>query len=376
MRVLWITQRWGGHQRWRLGDLRGVVAELLNRGHDVRILTREKAADYPFADRVEVMPHEGSRLQGRDIVRFVRWAQERVSEGGFDVSVSLTSLVSADVMLLTESLWSVGIRRWGKIKHRWSPWIRQLLGIESEALDRQRAGRLLVFDDDLWHQVASSAHGPSAPGGVVVPPLDMGLPEGLDAESCRERVRRGLGIDDRERVVVCASLRPSDDEVDKVLLAHAGLVRSGYRVTLLLATWVGYRMNEKIARLGARSSVKLVGTPERLTGLLEAADLVVHPASDGGGEVLMPMGLCVGCPMVVSDRAGGVDRLTESDSGGHVLSFGSPSASWAGAIRGVQESDTGPRVRRDDLIRAFGVRAAADDVETQLLDPKGLRSQV
>ncbi|QDU71739.1 glycosyltransferase [Mucisphaera calidilacus] len=376
MRLLWITSRWGGHARWRLGDLRDVVAVLRERGHEVRVVAADASDDAPACEGVATAEGVRLRPEGRAMVRFAAWAQELEASGDHDVSVSLTSLVSADLMMPTESLWSVGLgRRRRRVRSTLSPWLRKLVRIESRAMDRQRTGRLLAFDDDLWRQVAACPSGPASPTGTLAPPVTI---EALAEEERRvrvDRLRYGLDIPESDRLVVCASLRPSEDIVDAVLRAHAGLVRSGYRVTLLLATWVGYRLNDRIARLGARERVRLVGTPERLPDLLRAADLVVHPAHDGAGELLVPMALCLGRPMVVSDRAGGIDRVTDSGAAVRVLPFGASAQDWAGAIRGVLETEPGPCEERGDLIEAHGVLVAAASVEAQLIACQALKQQ-
>ncbi|MEQ9460026.1 MAG: hypothetical protein RIG82_03630 [Phycisphaeraceae bacterium] len=381
MRILWVTPTWGGYPWWRLGDLRSVAMALEARGHEVCVVAGWAAGDSPMGDRVVVMERKRRGPESVALVRFTRWARGVMARERFDVSLSVTTLVSADVMVPTRSLWRVGLKRERGVRpgrglrRALFPGIHALLSVERAALRAQASKRVVAMDDDLWAQVASSAYGPAVPSASLAAPLELELVDGDEAGRRVGRLRESLGIGADQKVVVFASLRPDEDGLATVLAAHERLVRAGLPVVLVLATWVGYGLNERVARLGVRDSVRLVGTPGRLADLVRAADAVVHPAFDGAGELMVPLGLCLRRPMVVSDRVGGLDRVPGSGVGTRVVAWGSGAGVWAEAVRGVLEA--GGVGAGDDaaLVEAHGVGVAASGLEAQLQAAMGVRGR-
>ncbi len=302
MRILFATsiKTWGGGEEWMRSAARG----LADRGHDVRLATRPGSAvgerfrsadltvhDVPFASDADV----ASFLAVRSICRRHR-PEAMILNMDRVLRVGGTAARTAGVRAVLP-------RRGSEFPLK-DGWIYRFTyrRVATGMIVNSRATERTLTRDIDWRPA----------GRVHV------LPNGVDStrfERPRPRadVRRELGVPDSAALVLGLGELTTRKNFGLAISRLPGWVAAGHDVHLAIAgegdqeaPW-----REQAGRIGVADRVHWLGFRRDVPDLLEAADVLVHPARVEGFGYVVAEAMMAGRPVVASD-ASSLPELVEA----------------------------------------------------------------
>ena len=321
-------------------DFARFLQEGIRRGHSVTVLYDRWEGDFFTGAEYRELKCEGLTNWGRAL-DFERKAAAELAGGKFDRVIGFNRMAGLDFYYAADICFAGSSQQAHPLAGRILPRYRAFRRMEQSVFG---AGGKTVILYLTEAQKAEYQHyyGTEEDRFRYLPP---GVPEKFrlyektEAESARRRIRAEFQIPDGALLLVqvCSSFRTKG--VDRVLQALAGLPaewRDPQRLRYLAAGNEDPREYRKQAgRLGVGGQVIFAGPRADVPDLLNAADLMVHPArNEAAGSVLAEALVC-GLPVICSGACGYASLVNEA--GGVVL----PEPFTVSALRDALELSLG-----------------------------------
>ena len=277
--------RAGGNER----STAQILDELSRRGHDVTLITGAiKRNDEP--EGIETIRlSKRKRSSAARLLRFSRWARQKLDEGRYDTSLSVTMAVPARVVqprggTIRETLnRNIALRGGGlpslkkKIELAVNAKQQLLLRMERRTLADPTVHRVVALSGYVVRQLREHYDYPDdkiavIPNAAVMPPVD-------DAQRAawRAAIRRGFGVADGEVAYLFAAQNPALKGFKTLLHALAAVRERGVPAVVLLAGNFAYAEHKRVVEAGLRSAVRVIGQTAHMQELYAAADVTVLP---------------------------------------------------------------------------------------------------
>lgn len=336
-----------GHWRkdaWSPLLARGLAA----RGHDVLVACDSAHDVSAFEPARVVVRHPLRTRHEAQPFRFARWARMIRAAEVHDVSLSMTPLAAADVML---SISEPAMRRLASTLRR-SNLVSAGMDLVHEpmlpitALAEARASRSVLIQRRLT--IAASE-----PGTIVRGCESIGLASALDPPSdesrakLRARVRAMFDLHDDATVLLTSAMHPYRAGGAAMLeaLAHVRMGEDGHVPRVLIAGRYNVRLHEAAVRAGCADRIIFLGGTARMDAALCAADVAVAPGPmkslPGTGRFIADS-IRLGVPVITAAGVPGAG-LVRGDGGtvrpGIVLDGNQPNH-WREAIEAMLDPST------------------------------------
>ena len=329
MRVAFVLFRYfafGGMQR----DMLAAALECAGRGHEVTVFCYRWEGVRPEGIEVEVIAVAGSANHVR-ARRFDEALQRRLRAGrpdaviGFDKVRGLDLYFAADPCFVARTADRVGL-------YRLLPRYRTFRRLEQAVFGEGSVARILLLqpDEQSNFQRVWQAEGKRF---LVLPPgIARDRCRGSDADELRRSGRQefGVGADDRLLLLLGANFRLKG--LERAMRLLAALPPELRRGTRLLA--VGQEpppWARKLAHtLGIEGNVTMLAGRPDVPRLLQAADLLMHPAyRDNTGTVLLEA-VVAGLPVLCTDTCGYAHHIAKANCGAVIAAWdrGTEASSW------------------------------------------------
>ena len=267
-----------------------IARRLIARGHRVTVLTNRAHQDPGFLPGGYIEIAGGPKpSSAAGLLLFRRWAMRRMQVGGFDVTLSMTTAVPADVLqprggTYKETLArNIAMRRpgWPRLAKRIAIALnakqRALLWAEGQTLTDRRVRRVASISKYVSDQLF---YGYSIPAGRVA-----WIPNASDAAAldktrraeARHDVRRRLHLQQDDVVFLFAAMNPGLKGLGPLLEALDRVRRTCPAARLMIAGTLQYDFQRRAEELGVRDLVRWIGPTSRMVDLFAAADVTVHP---------------------------------------------------------------------------------------------------
>jgi UDP-glucose:(heptosyl)LPS alpha-1,3-glucosyltransferase len=315
MNVALVVLRWfphGGLQR----DLAALAAALRERGHTVRLFCHDCEGPPPPGVGVHVLPAPGRSNHAR-AAAFAQSLAATLARAPHDLVVGFDRLPGLDVYFAGDRSYVDRVQRERSFLHRLTPRYRTFAAFERAVFAPSVKTHVLALDEgqrDTYRRV----HGSPAERFSVLPPgIARDRAAGPDASVLRARGRAAFGIGDDERLLLFLATNARLKGLDRALRTLAALTASQHDAIRLVAVGPGERrgLRRLALRLGVAGQFVLTPPRDDVPTLLQAADLLVHPArADNTGTVLLEA-LAAGLPVVTTAACGYAARITASGAG-------------------------------------------------------------
>lgn len=291
----------GGVQR----DLFAIAQACADSGHDVRIFTESWEGEGPSACDVECLPVLG-RSKALRAHRFALAAASRVEAWQADLVLGFDLMPGLDLYFAAEPCFLEKIHGERNPFYRMTPSYRHRSRLEAAVFEPQSPTRILL-PDPRQAPVFRRWYDTPAERFVHLPP---GVAEdrraGGDALELRERGRAALEIDADTRLLLLLGSNLKRKGCDRALRAIAALPSNlRGRVRLLV---VGGEEVEPMRRLAERlelaADVMFAGPRDDVPLLLQAADLLLHPARTAKAGAVLLEALVAGLPVLTTATCG------------------------------------------------------------------------
>jgi UDP-glucose:(heptosyl)LPS alpha-1,3-glucosyltransferase len=315
VKLAFVVSLWfpfGGMQRSLLRIAQACVA----RGHEVHIYTGEWQGERPQCIEVfELDTRARTNHRSNDLLA-QRFA-EAVAGKGYDCRVGFTKLPGLDVYYAADPCYAARVAETKPGIYRWTPRYRAFRRQERAVFQAGADTELLLIahqerDKFIHYYGTEPQRFHLLPPGINRERLRTGA-----AEEERKSLRRELGLDQEERVILLVGSRFRTKGVDRVIQAFAALperLRQRSRLLVVGHGKVG-PFRRQAQRLGVGEQVLFTGTREDVPRFYQAADCLVHaPRSENTGTVLIEAMIC-GLPVLVTGNCGFAFHVADARAG-------------------------------------------------------------
>ncbi len=327
MKIAVVVERFDGRGGCERSTAQ-IVHELVGRGHRVVVMTGQGATD-GHAPGVEVRQlNDPLLLKPLHWLRFIRWAKRQLRAESFDVSLSMTTTVPADVIqprggAIRETLARNIQLRTG----RWSRWSKQALVATSFkhqtclALERRSAADPSVkkvvavsgYVADQWkrHYGLDDARVEVIPNAAQMPEVDAST-----RQKWRSMIREGFNIPRDAVVYLFSAFNPRLKGIGPLTDATQRLVQAGLKPVVMISGPIGYGYQRRVAELGIRDHFRLIGITDQVAPLYVAADVTVLPTFYDPSSKVVIESLMMGTPAISTSYNGASEFILNAEGSG------------------------------------------------------------
>ncbi len=298
-----------------------IAQELAGRGHGVTLLAGGCRDTSCLPGVTIVAMAKRKRSSALRLFRFNRWAQKQIEDGGFDVSLSMTTAVPAAVLqprggTVRETLdRNIAMRPTAlarvvkRVGVMLNPKQQLLLYFERRAFADARLVKVAAVSGYVIEQLQKHYDLPSEkveliPNAAVMPKVD-------DAQRAqwRKRIRSSFDIPDDVTTFLFAAINPRLKGFEPLMQALALLKERGVPGVVLLAGDFWHQHNQYAAKLGVRDRVRFIRHTKRIEALYAAADVTVHPTFYDPASKVVIESLMMGVPAISTKYNGASDLI-------------------------------------------------------------------
>ena len=300
----------GGMQR----DLVATARALRARGHEVRVFCHTVEGDPPAGIPVEVLPASGRSNHARARA-FARALERRLATTRPDVVVGFDKMPGLNLYFAADPCYvaRTASRPW---PYRLTPRYRCFAALERAVFTEGGAQVLLL--DERERANFQRVYGTADSRFTLLPPgVARDRRRGDDATARRARCREALGLDQRAFVLLLLASNFRLKGLDRALQALRALPRAVLERTHLVAAGEGPSdaWGRAVNQLGLEARCTLLNATDDVPDLLQAADLLIHPARrDTTGTVLMEA-VAAGLPVLCTGTCGYAARVAAAGAG-------------------------------------------------------------
>lgn len=314
MHVAFVLFRYfpfGGMQR----DMLTTAQMCLARGHQVTILCHTWQGEQPAGITIEVLAVSGTANHAR-AKRLDQALQKRFGNQRPDVVIGFDKVSGLDLYFAADPCFVT------RTAHR--PWPYRLLpryhtfrDLEGAVFGPASPTRILLLDSRERSSYQASWQTPDDRFEELPPGIARNRCRGSDAAALRAAARQELGIAPQQRLLLLLAANFQLKGLDRTLRAAAALPDELRQRIHLLAVGEGpSKAWQQLAKqLGMQAQTTLLTGRDDVPRLLQAADLLVHPARrDTTGTVLLEA-LVAGLPVLCSAACGYAQHIQSARCG-------------------------------------------------------------
>ncbi len=291
----------GGLQR----DFMRILLEARERGHEIDVYTGAWHGVRPDGVDVHELYCRGWTNHRRNAA-FARRLDTHLRDGRFDAVIGFDKMPGLDVYYGADTCYVARARMNHGPAYRLTPRYRCLHALERAVFgidSKTRVLSLTQVESDVYQRFYFT---PDHRFSLLPPTLDSARCVSEDRARIRREVRPELALEDEDRVMLFVGSSFKTKGLDRALRAVAALpppLLARARLVVIGEDSPG-RFARLARQLGITQCVEFLGGREDVPRLLQAGDLLVHPArSESAGAVLLEA-LAAGLPVLTTDICG------------------------------------------------------------------------
>ncbi|KZX61469.1 glucosyl transferase [Alcanivorax sp. HI0033] len=301
---------YGGLQR----DFARIAREAVSRGHEVVALVSDWQGETIDGVTVQRIHVSGGSNHGR-MRSFARGVLAARATGGFDRVVGFNRLPGLDVYFAADSCFAEHLSS-KPTPVRWLPRYASYLKLE-QAVTAANGPLILFLNDDQRDQYLR--HYPLAANryAVLPPGIERDRQRPADHEALRQQTRESLSVDEQETLLLFLGSGFKVKGLDRALKAFATLPE-----TAKLMIVGNDQADAYLSGLAEslRCRILVLGPRDDVTALMQAADMLLHPAYRESAGMVLLEATVAGLPVLTTDTCGYARYVREAGSGEIVLS--------------------------------------------------------
>jgi UDP-glucose:(heptosyl)LPS alpha-1,3-glucosyltransferase len=301
----------GGMQR----DMLAIAQHAAERGHQVTIYCHTWQGARP--DNIEVCVLNAAGRTNHSRARgFNRALQAQLASRqhevvfGFDKMYGLDLYFAADPCFVTRT----AHRAW---PYRLTPRYRTFRDLEGGVFAEGGAKQILLLDGGAQHNYQATWGTEAARFSCLPPGVAEDRRKGPDAAALRAAGRAELGIDGDTTALLLLAANFELKGLDRAIEAVAALPAKQRARTRLLAFGqdAPKRLQQMVDGLGLADQVTMLPGRSDVPKLLQAADLLIHPARRDTTATVLLEAVAAGLPVVCTDVCGYAKHITKAGCG-------------------------------------------------------------
>lgn len=303
--VLYHYFPWGGLQR----DFARIAREAVARGHEVDALVCDWQGDELDGVTVRTVSVSGRSNHGR-MARFASGVTDTIDGRGYDRVLGFNRLPALDVYFAADSCFAAHVASKPALV-RCLPRYATYLQLEKKVVE-EKGAHLLFLNEDQRDQYLAHYTLPASRYQVLPPGIEPDRRRPENYEELRSGVHRELGVADNESLILFLGSGFKVKGLDRALVAFAALPSNTKLMVVGNDDATPYLrgLDETI-----RERVIVLGPRDDVPALMQAADLLLHPAYRESAGMVLIEATVAGLPVLTTDTCGYARYVEEAGSG-------------------------------------------------------------
>ncbi len=303
----------GGAQR----DMMRIVQQCLRLGHQVHVFTLSWEGPPPETGMTIEILHAQGWSNHRRYQNFARQIHARLATSRFDLVVGFNRIPGLDVYFAADPCFIERAHTQRGRLYRLSGRFRFFSDCEKAVFSASGRCEILLLSPNEKLVFQHWYHTPEARFHLLPPSIQAERFTPGDTIQIRAEVREefGFGFDDQLMLLIGSGFKTKG--LDRAILALAALPEEMRKRTRLLA--VGQdnpRFFQKMAsQLGLAANVRVSAGRNDIPRLMQAADLLVHPAYRENTGLVLLEACASGLPVLASDVCGYAFHIEKAGAG-------------------------------------------------------------
>jgi len=303
--VLYHYFPWGGLQR----DFARIAREAVSRGHQVEALVSDWQGDAIEGVAVQRIAVTGGSNHGR-MRSFAKGVLVARETGGFDRVLGFNRLPGLDVYFAADSCFAEHVKS-KPTQVRWLPRYATYLKLE-QAVTAVDGPLILFLNNDQRDQYLRHYALAENRYGLLPPGIERERQRPAGHDDIRQQTRASLGINEQDTLLLFLGSGFKVKGLDRALKAFSSLPETA---KLMI---VGNDQAEPYLSglsKSLRHRILVLGPRDDVTALMQAADLLLHPAYRESAGMVLLEATVAGLPVLTTDTCGYARYVREAGSG-------------------------------------------------------------
>lgn len=298
-------------------DFMRILLECRERGHDVSVFASEWQGVPPDGVSLTLLPTRGWLMNHARNASFYRKLKPRIRDGNFDAVIGFNKMPGLDIYYGADYCY-VGraTPRYSRL-YRLTPRYHHFFTFEHAVFGLHSQTCILSLSEREKSVYQQFYNTPDHRFNLLPPTLDKTRRRHFDPRKMRRTVRDNFGVGDEENLLLFVGSGFKTKGLDRAIDALAALPPSMRRQSRLLVIGQDNAGSfERLAEtLGVASQIRFLGGRDDIPELLNAGDLLIHPAySENTGTVLLEA-ITSGLPVLTTDVCGYAPHIETADAG-------------------------------------------------------------
>lgn len=293
-----------------------IINECTLRGHEIAVFAREWEGQRPHGVRVELVGATGISNHSR-AASFHRRLQHILRKEDFDAVVGFNKMPGLDVYYAADDCYVARAARFRNPIYRWTPRYRCLAAFEKSVFDQGADTQILLITERERAEFQEYYAIPDHRFHVLPPTLDYARRIPQRVPELRDILRRELRLQPHHRMVLLVGSGFKTKGLDRAIRALVALPGALRDRTHLFV--VGQGKQGPFARLALRhriaDHVHFLGGRQDVPQLLNAGDLLIHPAYNEAAGTILLEAITAGLPVLTTDVCGYSPHVQAAEAG-------------------------------------------------------------
>lgn len=302
-------------------------------GHQVTLYTTSWQGSLPSEFKVEFLIVKGWSNHRR-YLSFSQEIKRALSENPADLLIGFHKLPELDIYYAGDSCFAVKAYEDRPSLYRWTPRCRQLLALERAVFDKQSTTKILLLSEPEREYFQRYYQTPSERFFILPPGIPRQRIMSDDFLSQRRTIRKELQLPGDESMLLALGggfkIKGLDRSIEMLSLLPEQL-----KTRLVVVGQDNPHPFQKLAKKhGVIDRVMFLSGRDDVSSILQAADVLLHPAYKGNAGNVLLEALIAGLPVIVTDVCGYAPYIQQAQMG-EVLSSPFSQQAYCRAIENV-----------------------------------------
>lgn len=305
---------YGGLER----DFLQIAQQAILRGHEVTVITQSWQGNQP--DKLNVIIKKPKGLSNHRRCRyFSTQVQNYLAQQRFDLIVGFNRIPGLDIFYAADECYAAKVeQKYPAWYRRLSPRCRTLLGFEKAIFQSPSKTEILSIAETAMQKYIQ--HYQTSRQRIHILPPNIKLTDKLmaiDKSSLREKLATEMQCDAKNTWLLMVGSHFKTKGVDRSLRALATLPSELLaKINLIVVGKGDVKPYQRLAKsLAITKQIRFLGARDDVPVLMQASDILVHPARhEFAGKVIVEA-LAYGLPVIVTDHCGYAMHVANANAG-------------------------------------------------------------
>lgn len=303
---------YGGLER----DFIRIISACQQHSHTIEVFTMRWSGPIPDKVKVNVIPVRGITNHGK-CANFVDAVTKILTSQHYDAVVGFNRMPGLDVYYAADICYAVFAKKKARWWYRLTPRYRTYSNLEQAVFSQSSSTQIMYLAPMVKEQYISYYHTPDNRFHQLSPGISPERIPPSNAEGIRLKTRNIYNLGTNDKLLLQVGSDYKRKGVDRSLFALAALPKKMRQHVYLMIVGSGKTHKYKLLaqRLGILDHVKFLGASDKVSELLLAADILLHPARFEAAGMVLVEAIVNGLPVLATAGCGFAYHVVKANAG-------------------------------------------------------------